>query len=192
MAKMSRLRYPAYLRSVDIAKKYGSASTASLEKQAETEYGIEVVDIRLRRSNHPPAVREAIFERIKSERSKKRAEYESEGEQLKQNIESEGKRRVEILKAEAEAKSRALKNAADVEAERILNEAHKKDPQFFTFLKKLEEYQRILGDGKSTLLLSTHRELFDLLFHPPTPGKELNHGLPGLHGSEEKKTQKSK
>jgi membrane protease subunit HflC len=149
---------------------YGSASTASLEKQAETEYGIEVVDIRLRRSNHPPAVREAIFERIKSERSKKRAEYESEGEQLKQNIESEGKRRVEVLKAEAEAKSRALKNAADVEAERILNEAHKKDPQFFTFLKKLEEYQRILGDTKSTLLLSTHRELFDLLFDPPKPG----------------------
>lgn len=149
---------------------HGGASAASLEKQAEAEYGIEVVDIRLRRSNHPPAVREAIFERIKSERSKKKAEYESEGEQLKQNIESEGKRRVEILKAEAEAKSRTLKNAADVESERILNEAHKKDPQFFTFLKKLEEYQRILGDNKSTLLLSTHRELFDLLFNPPKPG----------------------
>jgi len=149
---------------------HGGASTASLEKQAETEYGIEVVDIRLRRSNHPRDVREAIFERIKSERSKKKAEYESEGEQLKQNIESDGRRRVEILKAEAEAKSRTLKNAADVEAERILNEAHKKDPQFFTFLKKLEEYQRILGDNKSTLLLSTHRELFDLLFNPPKPG----------------------
>ncbi len=148
----------------------GGVSTASLEKQAEMEYGIEVVDIRLRRSNHPPAVREAIFERIRSERSKKKAEYESEGEQQKQNIESEGKRRVEILRAEAEAKSRTLKNAADVESERILNEAHKKDPQFFTFLKKLEEYQRILGDNKTTLLLSTHRELFDLLFNPPKPG----------------------
>lgn len=148
----------------------GGASSASLEEQAEAEYGIEVVDIRLRRSNHPPAVREAIFERIKSERSKKKAEYESEGEQLKQNIESEGRRKVEILKAEAEAKSRTLKNDADVVAERILNEAHKKDPLFFTFLKKLEEYQRILGDSKSTLLLSTHRELFDLLFNPPKPG----------------------
>jgi membrane protease subunit HflC len=148
---------------------HGGASSPSLEAAAETEYGIEVVDIRLRRSNHPPAVREAIFERIRSERGKKKAEYESEGEQLKQNIESEGKRRVEILRAEAEAKSRTLKSAADVESERILNEAHKKDPQFFTFLKKLEEYQRILGDNKSTLLLSTHRELFDLLFNPPKP-----------------------
>ena len=150
----------------------GRRSSQALETLAESEYGIVVVDIRLRRSNHPPAVREAIFERIRSERGKKRAEYESEGEQLKQNIESEGKRRVDILKAESEAKARSLKNAADVEAERILNEAHKKDPQFFTFLKKLEEYQRILGDNKSTLLLSTHRELFDTLFNPPMPGKE--------------------
>lgn len=147
----------------------GDAGTLSLEQAAEAEYGIEVVDIRLRRSNHPAAVREAIFERIRSERSKKKAEYESEGEQAKQNIESEGKLRVEILKTEAEAKSRTLKSAADVEAERILNEAHKKDPQFFTFLNKLEQYQRILGDNKSTLLLSTHRELFDTLFNPPTP-----------------------
>lgn len=148
---------------------HGGVSGSSLEEAAEAEYGIEVVDIRLRRSNHPPAVRDAIFERIRSERRKKKAEYESEGLQAKQNIESEGDRRVKILKAEAEAKSRTLKNAADVEAERVLNEAHKKDPQFFTFLKKLEEYQRILGDNKSTLLLSTHRELFDLLFNPPKP-----------------------
>jgi membrane protease subunit HflC len=157
---------------------------SSLERAAEVEYGIEVVDIRLRRSNHPPAVRAAIFDRIRSERSKKKAEYESEGEQAKQNIESEGKRRVDILKAEAEAKARRLKNAADIEAERVLNEAHKKDPQFFTFLKKLEEYQRILGDNKSTLLLSTHRSIFDVLFDPPAPEKMNNHGT---HGKEEEK-----
>jgi membrane protease subunit HflC len=163
---------------------HGNAGSSSLEQVAEAEYGIEVVDVRLRRSNHPPAVREAIFDRIRSERSKKKAEYESEGEQAKQNIESEGKKKVEILKAEAEAKARRLKSTADVEAERILNEAHKKDPQFFTFLKKLEEYQRILGDNKSTLLLSTHRELFDLLFNPPTPEKQIHHGT---HGKEEEK-----
>ena len=45
------------------------------------------------------------------------------------------------------------------------------DPQFYTFLRKLEEYQRILGDGKTTLLLSTHREMFDLLFDPPGGGR---------------------
>jgi membrane protease subunit HflC len=165
----------------------GGPSGASLEKVAETEYGIEVVDIRLRRSNHPPAVRAAIFDRIRSERQKKKAEYESEGEQTKLNIESKGRREVEILKAEAEAKARSLKSAADVEAERILNEAHKKDPMFFTFLRKLEDYQRILGDNKSTLLLSTHRELFDLLFNPPSPEKMNHQGTQETNGKEEGK-----
>jgi hypothetical protein len=47
--------------------------------------------------------------------------------------------------------------------------AHAKDVEFYAFLKKLEEYQRILADNKTVLLLSSHRELFDLLFKPPRP-----------------------
>jgi membrane protease subunit HflC len=143
----------------------------SLQETAASKYGIEVVDIRLRRSNYPPAVREAIFERIRSERRRKAAEYESDGERRKKDIESEGARRVAEMKATADARSIELKKAADAEADRIRNTAASKDPEFYTFLQKLEEYQRILGDNKSTLLLSTHREMFDTLFNPPTPGK---------------------
>ena len=163
----------------------------SLESVAESEYGIQVVDIRLRRSNHPPAVREAIFERIRSERKKKAADYESEGERMASDIRSDGARRVAALKAEAEAQATRLRGQADAEADRIRNEAQSKDPQFYTFLKKLEEYQRILGDNKTTLLLSTHRELFDVLFHPPSPIKEKNHESHELHESKTKKTTAS-
>lgn len=144
----------------------------SLQKVAAAKYGIDVVDIRLRRANYPLAVREAIFERIRSERRKKAAEYESDGERRKKDIESDGERRVAEMKAAADARSIELKRAADAEADRIRNAAASKDPAFYTFLQKLEEYQRILGDNKSTLLLSTHRELFDTLFNPPTPGKD--------------------
>ncbi len=158
----------------------------SLEAVAQSEYGIMVVDIRLRRSNHPAAVREAIFQRIRSERNKKAADYESEGERLASDIKSTGARRVAQLRTEAEARSIELKGQADAEADRIRGEAQRKDPQFYTFLKKLEEYQRILGDNKSTLLLSTHRELFDVLFNPPAPNKDINHGTHGTHG---KKTE---
>jgi membrane protease subunit HflC len=163
----------------------------SLESVAESEYGIQVVDIRLRRSNHPPAVREAIFERIRSERKKKAADYESEGERMASDIRSDGASRVAALKAEAEAQSTRLRGQADAEADRVRNEAQSKDPQFYTFLKKLEEYQRILGDNKTTLLLSTHRELFDVLFHPPSPIKEKNHESHELHESKTKKTTAS-
>ena len=74
------------------------------------------------------------------------------------------------LRTEAEAEAVRLRGQADAEADRIRNDAARQDPQFYAFLKKLEDYQRILGDNKSMLLLSTHRELFDMLFNPPSPG----------------------
>ncbi len=145
-----------------------NAGTPSLQESARTEYGIEVVDIRIRRMNHPQAVREAIFERIRSERAKKAADYLSEGEKLAADIRSKAEREVLQIKADAEARALELRGAADAEADRIRNETQREDPRFYAFLKKLEDYQRILGDNKSMLLLSTHRELFDLLYEPPT------------------------
>jgi membrane protease subunit HflC len=142
---------------------------------AEKDYGITVVDVRLRRFNHPPAVREAIFERIRSERQKKVADYQSEGDRLAADIKSAGERRVAELKAEAEAEAVRLRGRADAEADQIRNETARLDPQFYTFLKNLEDYQRILGDNKSVLLLSTHREIFDTLFHPPSPAAPPRH-----------------
>jgi membrane protease subunit HflC len=141
----------------------------SLPAAAEAEYGIEVVDVRLRRLAHPPAVREAIFERIRSERQKKVADYQSEGERQAADIRSAGERRVSELKSLADAEALRLRGQAEAEADRIRNEAARQDPQFYAFLKKLEDYRRILGDNKSVLLLSTHREMFDALFNPPAP-----------------------
>jgi membrane protease subunit HflC len=142
-----------------------------LRESARRDYGIEVVDVRLRRTNHPAAVQQAIFARIVSERNKKVADYRSKGEQEAADIKSKSDRRVAELKSQADADAIRLRGQADAEADRIRNEAAAKDPQFYAFLRKLEEYQRILGDNKTMLLLSTHRELFDTLFQPPTPEK---------------------
>jgi membrane protease subunit HflC len=142
-----------------------------LRESAREQYGIEVVDVRLRRMNHPAAVREAIFDRIRSERAKKVADYQSDGERKAADIRSQAERDVAMMKATAEAKAVELRGAADARADRIRNEAQRADPKFYAFLKKLEDYKRILGDGKTVLLLSTHRELFDLLYDPPAADK---------------------
>ena len=146
------------------------AGGRSLREAAREDYGIEVVDLRLRRLNHPAAVQQEIFERIRSERQKKAADYISEGQRLAEDIKSASDRKVSEMRAQAEAEAIRLRGLADAEADKIRNEAQGKDPQFYAFLKKLEEYQRMLGDNKSVLLLSTHRELFDVLFNPPSPG----------------------
>jgi membrane protease subunit HflC len=146
-----------------------SGDAGGLQQRALADYGIELVDVRLRRSNHPPAVREAIFARIRSEREKKAAEYQSEGAKQAEDVKSAAERKVRETLADARAEEQRVKGEADAAADRIRNQAYAKDAQFYTFLKKLEEYQRILGDNKTMLLLSAHRELFDLLFQPPKP-----------------------
>lgn len=143
---------------------------ASLGKSALEEYGVEVVDIRLRRVSYPGQVRQAIFDRIISERERKAAEYQSQGEQESAKIRADADREIGQMRGKAEAEAVRMKGLSEAEADRIRNEAQQKDPAFYSFLRKLEEYQKVLGDGKTTLLLSTHRELFDSLLNPPNPG----------------------
>jgi membrane protease subunit HflC len=144
-------------------------------KRALQEYGIEIADIRVRRINHPPAVSEAIFARIRSERRKKVADYESLGKKEADDIRTAADRKAREIVAEAHAEEARIKGQADADADRIRNEAFQKDPEFYAFLKKLEEYQRILGD-RSVLLLSTHRALFDMLLQPPKPSAPIKKG----------------
>jgi membrane protease subunit HflC len=152
-----------------------------LRERALSEYGIEIVDVRVRRINHPPAVSDAIFKRIISERNKKVADYESLGKKEAADIRTAADRKAREIVAEARAEEARIKGAADAETDRIRNEAYKKDPEFYAFLKKLEEYQRILGD-KSVLLLSTHRELFDMLLQPPKPSAPATKPEPARKG----------
>lgn len=141
----------------------------SLSKQIRDEYGIELIDIRLRRFSHPAEVRASIFERIRSERGKKMTEYKAEGERLARNIESKAEAETRDLIARARFEEEAIKSKADTEALKLRNDAQSRDPEFYAFLKQMEKLQSILGDNRSTLLLSTHRSVFDLLFTPPRP-----------------------
>jgi membrane protease subunit HflC len=142
---------------------------ADLAKGVHDEYGIELVDIRLRRYSYSGQVRASIFDRIRSERSKKVTEYQSEGARQAQNIASEADEKVRDLLANARFEEERLKGQADTDALRIRNQAQSQDPEFYAFLKQMEQLTSILGDNKTMLLLSTHRPMFERLFQPPRP-----------------------
>jgi len=144
-----------------------SHDSESLVDLAQKSYGIKVVDIRLRRFNHPLSVRDDIFARIRSERDKKAADYKSEGERRAADIRSAAEREAKDLLTDAQARALRLRKDADARADAIRNEAHNKDRDFYTFLQKLETYQQILGNSKDVLLLSSKHEIFDLLLKPP-------------------------
>lgn len=130
-------------------------------------YGIEVLDVRLRRFNYPASVRPSIHDRIVSERNRKAAEYQAEGLRRAEEIRSAAERDARTLLAEAKAEEQRLRQSAEAEADAVRSQAHARDPAFFAFLQKLSAYQRMLAESRDVLLLSSRHELFDLLLKPP-------------------------
>jgi len=140
-----------------------------LREKVLEEYGIEILDVRLRRFSYPEAVRASIADRIRSERARKVADYESEGRKRAADILSAAERDARTTEAEARARRQVVEGQADVDADRIRNEAHARDREFYTFLQKLKAYQSLLSETRDVLLLSTKHPLFDLLLNPPKP-----------------------
>jgi modulator of FtsH protease HflC len=145
----------------------GEGEAEPLREKVKAEYGIELVEVRIRRLSYPEAVRQSIAERIRSERARKVADYESEGRKRAADILSSAEKDARTIEAEARAKKQLLESQADVEADRIRNEAHAQDREFYAFLQKLKAYQVLLSDTRDVLLLSTKNPLFDLLLNPP-------------------------
>jgi len=138
------------------------------------DYGIELVEVRLRRFTFPDAVRAGIAERIRSERQRKVADYQSEGNREYTRIVSEARRDAAKTVAEARANRQRIEGEADAEADAIRNDAHSKDREFYAFLQKLAAYKLMLSETRDLLLLSSKNELFDMLLNPPKPVPKEN------------------
>jgi membrane protease subunit HflC len=150
----------------------GTGTADPLADKVRAEYGVELVDVRVRRFGYPEAVRASIADRIRSERGRKVADYESDGRKRAADILSAAEKQARTIEAEARAKKVTLEGQADAEADRIRNDAHAQDREFYAFLQKLKAYQLLLSDTRDVLLLSTRHPLFDLLLNPPKePGK---------------------
>ncbi len=145
-------------------------ATVRIGEQAEKEYGLKVVDVRLRRMNYPEEVRSAVFEQIRSERRRVAAKTRAEGESEARTIRSAADRERARMIAEADADAARLIGEGEAQATRIANDAHAADPAFFQFLKTLETYRGAL-DGKTTLVLSAESEFLRLLTQGIEPSK---------------------
>src|SRR5206468_329300 len=115
-------------------KLLGGKGPDDLRQQVRDEYGIELVDVRLRRLNYPDSVRQTIFDRIRSERKRKAADYESDGDKRAREIRANAERDADIIRSTAQANADLTRKKADAEADRIRNEAHGRDRDFYMFL----------------------------------------------------------
>ncbi len=133
---------------------------------ATAEYGVEVVDVRIRRLGFPERNRISVFERMRAERKRIAVKYRSEGEEEATKIRSEADLERARILSEAEREAAETRGAAEAEAARIYAGAIRQDPDFYDFLRTLEAYEKIL-DERTTLVLPADAELLDLLLEGP-------------------------
>ena len=139
-------------------------------KNVKTKYGLEILQIGIRRINYPSIVAKAVFDRMQSEREKEAKKYRAEGTEEAAKIEAKADKEVSEILAKAYQESETIKGMGDEEAIRIYGEAYSQDIEFFNFSKSLELYKELL-QGKTTLVLSTQNEIFRYLTSPDGGGK---------------------
>ncbi|HEV7372660.1 protease modulator HflC [Arenibaculum sp.] len=123
-------------------------------------FGIEIVDVRIRRADLPEETSQAIFARMRSEREREAAEARAQGQEQAQQIRSRADRERTVIIAESQRDSQILRGEGDNQALRILAEASGRDPEFYSFYRTLQAYRESLNKDDTTFVLSPTGDFF--------------------------------
>ena len=138
------------------------------ETTQRDNFGIEMIDVRIKRADFPEAVTQSIFTRMRAERNRIAARFRAQGVEEDRIIRAETDRERDVILAEAEEQSNQIRGEGEAEAISILANALNRDPELFAFLRSLESYQRIIRQ-QDTIILSSDAPLFDYLARPTAP-----------------------
>ena len=130
-------------------------------REDQDTFGIEIVDLRLKRTELTPEVQSNVFDRMRTEREREANLLRAEGQEISQKIKATADReKIEII-AEAEKQSNILKGEGEAARNQILNEAFAKDPEFFEFIRSMEAYADTFKDGTTTMVISPDSDFFE-------------------------------
>jgi modulator of FtsH protease HflC len=128
---------------------------------SDTEgFGIEVVDIRIGRSELPEAVSQTVYDRMITERARQASQLRAEGAENARRIRAEADRQQVVIVAEAQREAQTLKGEGDATRNAILGESYGKDPDFFEFFRSLEAYKETFAREGTTMVLSPNSDFF--------------------------------
>jgi len=132
----------------------------SIQMKAQAaEFGTEVIDVRIGRTDLPEETAQSVYNRMRSDRVAYSSQLRAEGEEKKLKIQALADKERTIILAEAQRQSEILRGQGEGERNRILAEAFSKDPEFFDFYRSMEAYGEALGEG-TTMVLSPDSEFF--------------------------------
>jgi membrane protease subunit HflC len=128
--------------------------------ESATSFGIEIVDIRIGRTELPTQTRQSVFDRMRTEREREARELRAEGGEEARKIRAKADLEKTILLAEAERLAQIMRGEGEAGRNRVLGQAYGRDPAFFDFYKSLAEYRKNLVDSGTTMVLSPDSDFF--------------------------------
>jgi len=136
-------------------------AVAEAANLAAEEFGIEVVDVRIKSIELPDDVRESVFRRMAADRQKAANLYRFEGREAAERIRSDADRQVQVLLAEAEREGQKVRGEGDAIATATYAGAYGQDEEFYQFYRSLQAYRSAFGSNRDTLVLDPGSEFFD-------------------------------
>jgi membrane protease subunit HflC len=142
---------------------------ATQVNQEGEEFGLEVVDVRMKRADLPEQNSKSVFARMRAEREREAAEFRAEGAASANRIRATADRQATVIKAEASRKGQETRGQGDAQRNRIYADAYTRDPDFFGFYRSMQAYEKGLGSDDTRLLISPDSEFFKY-FKDPSGG----------------------
>jgi modulator of FtsH protease HflC len=136
-----------------------------LDKESES-YGIQVVDVRIRRADLPEQNSQAVYTRMQTERQREAAEFRAQGGQKAQEIRSNSDREATVIVAEANSKAEQIRGEGDAERNRMFAESYGQDPDFFSFYRSMTAYENGLKSNDTRFLLRPDTDFFRYFSNP--------------------------
>jgi modulator of FtsH protease HflC len=143
----------------DVREQLMARVRTQLDREAQ-QFGIQVVDVRIRRADLPEQNSQAVYQRMQTERQREAAEFRAQGSQKSQEIRARADRDVTVLVAEANSQSETIRGQGDSERNRIFAEAYGPDPGFFSFYRSMQAYERSMQHGDTHLVLRPDSDFF--------------------------------
>ncbi|MEJ2682306.1 MAG: protease modulator HflC [Gammaproteobacteria bacterium] len=140
--------------------------TKQVDAIAQAEYGIEVVDVRVKQIDLPTKVTESVYSRMRAEREREAREYRSKGKEIAEGVRADADAQARISVAKARRDSETLRGEGDATAARIYAEAFSQEPQFYEYYRSLLAYKNTFSSKSDLIIISPDSDFFNYLKSP--------------------------
>lgn len=153
------------LESIEVGREQLESGILKIAQELAPQYGIEVVDVRIKRINYVENVRDEVYGRMIAERKRAAESYRSEGYGRRAEIDGQREKELKKITSQAYRTAQGLKGRADAEATRIYADAYSADLEYYSFIKTMETYRKTI-DNNTELILTTEDEYYRHLKGP--------------------------